>query len=70
MPAGQVYISVVVMIVVLLLLAGAGDLLFLIEGEQTISAWLRENPLWFLIPMAVMLVFIGWLSLHLFGRVW
>jgi len=46
--------------------AGGMDLMFYVNSQQTISAWLRLHPSYFLWPMAVTMLFLAVLTWHLF----
>ena len=56
-------------IIVILLFAGLCDFIFFLLGWQTISAWLRLNPGWYIWGSVVMLGFIVLLGLHLWYEV-
>ena len=68
MVEAWVYKGFLALVFVGLLGAVGWDLVFYFTGHTTISMWLRSRPDWFLIPAALLLVLVGVLMLHLFGR--
>jgi len=45
--------------------AGACNFVLWLAGRETISAYLRLNPLYFILPVGATVLFLGVLSLHL-----
>ena len=60
------YMTVWFAISLALLWAGLLDLLLLLDGDVTISAFLRANPTWFFVPICVLQAGIVVMILHLF----
>lgn len=63
--AGEVYKWIVFLLALLLSGGGAVDLILYTYGHETISTWLRDNPMWFVVPVCVFSAFLIWLGLHL-----
>lgn len=68
MQAPVIYVITLITVFSLIALAGIIDVAFVVTDHETISDWLRLNPRWFLIPLVITLTFLGFLSLHLFGK--
>jgi hypothetical protein len=64
--AESVYICVLLLLAMIVLWAGAVDVVFFLRGEQTISAWLRGHTGWFFVPLSVSMLLIAFLIMHLF----
>ena len=64
--AGTLYFYVLVCLAAVLLAGGMADFLLWLDGDQTISGWLRKHPLLFWLPATMIYVFLGLLALHLF----
>ena len=54
MKTADTYVLAVGLILVVLLAGGVIDLGYALRGKQTITDWLRDNPLWFWIPAVLM----------------
>jgi len=46
--------------------AGLGDFLLWLNGRETISQFLRDEPRWFWVPVAITVVFLVGLAIHLY----
>ncbi len=66
MSAESAYIGVLFAVIALIAWAGAVDLTLALRSEMTISAWLRQHPSWFYVPLSGTLVLLAFLTLHLF----
>jgi hypothetical protein len=66
--AASLYWTVIVSVVGAVVLGGVGDLsLYLRFGyDGTITAWLRKNPVAFLLPVGLLLLFTVLLTIHLY----
>jgi len=64
--AEQAYLGALFGVLAMIVWAGGMDLMFYVNGQQTISAWLRLHPSYFLWPMAISLLFVSVLTWHLF----
>ena len=42
------------------------DLGLYLDGQESISDWLRSNPMWFWWPIVISMIMVGLLALHLF----
>jgi uncharacterized membrane protein YbhN (UPF0104 family) len=63
-----VLLSTYAVILLAILTAGGIDFGLWVRGEETISQFLRANPRWFWLPIAVTVLFWIGLGIHLFGR--
>lgn len=61
------YITCVVIILGLLVTGGILDLILALTDGQTISEWLMDNILWWVIPATFMHLFLLIMTLHLFA---
>lgn len=66
MTAEIVYKVLLVVIAVAILAGGVIDTYLGLSGQQTITAYLRRHPGWFVVPALTMAAFLLGLSLHLF----
>jgi hypothetical protein len=57
-------------ILIAVLLAGVDDFTLWFLGRETLSAFLRKEPLWFWIPVGITLLFLAGLALHLYTGDW
>lgn len=67
MRAGQIYIVYLSALLCCQLLMLAADLFLWMQGEETVSAWLRANPRWYVYAVVVATVYYLGLLVHLFG---
>jgi hypothetical protein len=63
----DIYITALAIIAAVLAFGGIADLCLYLLGAPTISEWLRVDPLWFLIPTGLMVLFLVGLAIHLFA---
>lgn len=64
--AEAVYVLSLLIVLMGLALGGIADLMLWLHGKSTVSDWLRINPEWFLIPLALVFVFSVYMAVHLF----
>ena len=66
--AEMVYKTGLLMIASAVVCMLGADVILWLTGSQTISVWLRQNPMWYWYPAMLLVVNQVWLSVHLFGH--
>lgn len=66
MHAEDIYAGTLFALCAVLLWSGAVDMYFWLNGEPTITDFLRAHPRWFLAPLVGVMVFAAALVTHLF----
>lgn len=67
--AGDVYITGIVAVALIVAVVLAIDLWRWLTGRQTISAWLRIHPLDYWVPLVIIEAALVVLTWHLFGGI-
>lgn len=65
--AGTIYVTAVLTVFAVLLAVVVATVWLRLGGQPTVTDFLRQYPLWFVLPGLVMVLFLGWLGWHLFA---
>lgn len=66
MRAEDVYAGTLFALCAVIAWAGAVDCYFWLDGQPTLTDFLRAHPIWYYVPLVAILFFVALLTTHLF----